>query len=195
MDDNRNTLPAWLGGLLLALVLILISSRAGGVYNRALSQRFVPQPTDPNAPTAAPFQLPRVDLPSLPPAVRDTFSQLRDRFAGGAAIPALTPVASGPRVRVEVKEIQRDGDRVQVRGSVTNISDAPITVPPGAFTFRDSAGITYATTGNRNTTLQPGQTTTLDLGLPLPAGRGLTLVVLLPPDPPLLQVLVVEAKS
>jgi hypothetical protein len=31
--------------------------------------------------------------------------------------------------------------------------------------------------------------------VPLPDGRGLTLVLTIPPDPPLEQVLVVEAKS
>jgi hypothetical protein len=195
MSDNRNTVPMWLGGILLALVLILISSRGGGVNNAALRQRFAPQPTDPSAPTPAPFQLPQVHLPDLPASVRQTFTRLRDQFASGQAVPALTPVASGPRARVEIGEVRRDGDHVQVRGTVTNIGKAPLSVPPGAFTFRDSAGVTYATTGSGSATLQPGQATTLDLGLPLPADRGLTLVVLLPPDPPLLQVLVVETKG
>jgi hypothetical protein len=126
MRDERTNLPMWLGGVLLALVLILISSRGGGVNNAALSQRFAPQPTDPNAPTAAPFQLPQVHLPSLPPAVQQTIIQLRDRFSGGQAVPALTPIAAGPRVRVEIGEIRRSGDRVQVRGTVTNIGDAPL---------------------------------------------------------------------
>ena len=195
MYDNRNSLPMWLGGILLALVLILISTRGGGVNNAALTQRFAPQPTNPNAPTVQPFQLPQVHLPNLPPAVRDTLTSLRDRFSGGEAIPALTPVVSGPRVRVMVGEVRRTGDRVQVRGTVTNVADVPVAVPPRAFSFRDSAGITYATAGSGGTTLQPGQSTPLDLGLPLPEGRGLTLVVSLPPDAPLEQVLVVEVRT
>ncbi|HRC75797.1 MAG TPA: hypothetical protein PLO33_08960, partial [Kouleothrix sp.] len=67
MGESRNTLVIWLGGVLLALLLIVISSRAGGgPNNAALQQRFAPRPTDPNAPTAQPFELPQVHLPSLP---------------------------------------------------------------------------------------------------------------------------------
>jgi hypothetical protein len=68
-------------------------------------------------------------------------------------------------------------------------------VPPSAFSFRDSAGISYATAGSGGTTLQPGQSTPFDLGVPLPGERGLSLIVSLPPDPPLQQVLVVETKG
>jgi len=66
-------------------------------------------------------------------------------------------------------------------------------LPIDAFVFRDSAGVTYAASG-RGTTLQPGQSTTLDLTVPLPEGRGLTLVVTVPPDPPIEQILVVETQ-
>ena len=61
--------------------------------------------------------------------------------------------------------------------------------------FRDSAGVGYSTGGSAAVTLAAGQTTTLDLGVPLPDGRGLTLILTIPPDPPLEQVLVVEAKT
>ncbi|HJZ50100.1 MAG TPA: hypothetical protein VKE41_23165, partial [Roseiflexaceae bacterium] len=61
--------------------------------------------------------------------------------------------------------------------------------------FRDSAGVTYSTSGSAAVTLAPGQSTTLDLGVPLPDGRGLTLVLTIPPDAALEQVLVVEAKT
>jgi hypothetical protein len=70
----------------------------------------------------------------------------------------------------------------------------PLTIPPGAFSFRDSAGVSYSTGGTAGVTLASGQSTTLDLGVPLPDGRGLTLILTIPPDPPLEQVLVVEAK-
>jgi hypothetical protein len=122
-----------------------------------------------------------------------TLTGLRDKFAGGQAIPALTPVASGPRLRVEVREVRRVSDQVKVSGAVTNISSAPLEIGVRAFAFRDSAGVTYAASG-AGTTLQPGQSTALDLAVPLPAGRGLTLLVVLPPDPPLEQVLVLETK-
>ena len=189
---DQNRFPIWLGGILLALILILISMR-GGINRPALTQRFAPQPTSPNAPTAQPFELPQVHLPGLPPNVQQALTALRDRFAGGQAVPALTPVASGPRLRVEVRTVQRESDRVRVMGSVLNQTNAPLEIPTSAFGFRDSAGITYAAGGD-STTLQPGQTTPLDLSVSLPPERGLTLVVTLPPDPPLEQVLVLETK-
>jgi len=194
MRDNRSTLPMWVGGLLLALALIVISNRAGGVNNPALIQRFAPRPTDPNAPTAQSYQLPRVSLPNLPPAVQRAVTSLRDRLAGGEAIPALTPVASGPRVRVEVGEVKRTGEHIQVRGKIVNISDAPLAIPPGAFSFRDSRGVMYATVGSGGTTLQAGQSTSFDLGVPLPPDLGLTLILTIAPDQPLEQILVVETK-
>jgi|SRR4051812_9761560 len=196
MYDRDKKIPMWMGGILLALVLILVSNRgSGGLTNPVLIGRFVPHPTDPGAPTAQAFQLPQVHLPSLPPAVQDSLTRLRDRFAGGEGIPALTPVANGPRVKVEVSEVRRVGDQVQIKGDVVNISDISLTVPPGAFTFRDSGGVSYSTGGSAAITLAAGQTATLDLGVPLPNGRGLTLILNVPPDPPLEQVLVVEAKT
>ena len=193
MYDRDKKIPMWMGGILLAVVLILLSNRgSGGLTNPVLIGRFVPRPTDPGAPTAPAFQLPQVHLPSLPPAMQDTVAKLRDRFAGGQAIPALTPRASGPRVRVEVGEVRRVGDHVQVKGSVVNLSDQSLTIPSGAFAFRDSGGVSYSTTGSAAATLAVGQSTTLDLGVPLPDGRGLTLILNIPPDPPLEQVLVVE---
>jgi len=196
MYDRDKKFPMWIGGILLALVLILLSNGGNsGPVNPALIGRFAPRPADPSEPTAQPFQLPQVHLPSLPPAVQDTLIKLRDRFAGGGAIPALTPVASGARVKVNVGEVRRVGDQVQIKGSVSNTSDAPLTIPPGAFAFRDSAGVSYSTGGSAAVTLAIGQSTALDLGVPLPNGRGLTLILALPPDPPLEQVLVVEAKT
>jgi hypothetical protein len=191
MRDNRQMLPIWISGILLGLLLILLSTRDGGVNSAELARRFAP---DPNAPTPAPFQLPQVSLPALPEGMQRTLTDLRDRLAGGQAIPALTPVASGPRIRLEVREIKRTGEQVKISGTVTNISDAPLEIGLNAFSFRDSAGVTYAASG-ASTMLRPGQSTALDLGLPLPEGRGLTLIVMLPPDPPLEQVLVVETKS
>jgi hypothetical protein len=193
MRDDDNRLPIWLGGILLALILIFISTR-GGVNNPELSQHFAPQPTDPHSPPAGPLQLPQIRLPDLPPDMQHALTSLRDRFAGGQGIPALTPVVSGPRIRLTVQEVKRTADRVRVTGSVENLSDTPLVIPTSAFSFRDSAGISYTTTG-ASPTLAPGQSTPLDLSVPLPPARGLTLIVTLPPDPPLEQVLVLETTS
>jgi hypothetical protein len=190
MHGNRQHVPAWIGGVLLALILILISTRGGGVNSAVLVRRFA---HDPNAPTSEPYQFPSIDLPSLPEGVRRSITSLRDRFAGGQAVPALTPVASGPRLRVEVGEVRRAGAQVHIGGTLENISDAPIELPIGAFTFRDSAGLSYTASGS-GTRLQPGQSTTLDLNVPLPEGRGLAMLISLPPDPPLEQLLVAETR-
>jgi hypothetical protein len=191
MRDNRPLFPIWVGGILLGILLILLSTRGGDLNSMALERRFAP---DPNAPKPAPFQLPQVSLPSLPAGMQQTLIDLRDRFALGQAIPALTPVASGPRVRIEVGEIKRNGEQVKISGTVTNISNAPLEIGLSAFSFRDSVGVSYAASG-ASTTLRPGQSTALDLALPLPQSRGLTLVITLPPDPPIEQVLMVETKT
>ena len=98
-----------------------------------------------------------------------------------------------PPARVQVGQVKRSGDHLQINGTVTNISSAALTIPPGAFSFRDSRGISYATTTSGGTTLQPNQSTSFDLGVPVSSDRGLTLVLMLPPDPPLEQILVIEA--
>lgn len=190
MRNDENRIPIWLGGIVLALILIFISTR-GGAGNQALSQHFAPQPTDPNAPSPAPLALPQVRLPGLPPDMQSTLTSIGARIAGGQSVPALTPVVSGPRIRVTIPQIKREGDRILVSGSVENLSDKPLAIPTNAFSFRDSAGVVYTTSGD-SSTLQPGQRVALNLSVSPPAERGLTLVVTLPPDPPLDQVLILE---
>jgi hypothetical protein len=197
MLSDRNRTPYLLIGVLAALLLIAIGTRLGGAQlgNPRLSQRFVPTPADPNAPTVEPFRLPQVSLPGLPPQVAEQVAALQRTLAGGGAAPALTPVAEGRRVRIEIADLRRSGDELKIAGKVTNTSAAPLTVATDAFSFRDSAGTTYRVAGGRSATLQPGQSTTLDLSVPLPAGRSVTLVLDLPPDPPLEQVLVLATSS
>lgn len=185
--NESNRIPVWLGGILIAFVLILISTQGGTFSNPELIRRFAPSPS---AATPRPFQPPQIQIPELPPEIQHTLASLRERFLGGQQVPALTPVTRGPRMQVEVKILQRNGDQVHVIGTVANISDVVLTIPAGTFSFRDSAGVSYATQGG-STTLQPGQSTSLDLTVPLPPSRGLTLVATLPPDPPIEQLLVI----
>ena len=191
MIEQRKSIPFWLIGVLVALVLILIGQRySGESANTVLEDQFRAQPAGTSA--APPdFSLPQVNLPQLPPDAQKVVTGLRDRFASGAAVPALTPIASGVRVRVEVQEFKRQGGDAKVRGVLTNIADKPITVPAGAFTFRDSAGIAYTLGGDGTTVVEPGKTTTFDLSVPLPPERGLTLIFTLAPDPPIQQTLIV----
>jgi hypothetical protein len=104
-------------------------------------------------------------------------------------------VAEGGGVTITVRELNREGDQVSVRGSVRNGRSQPLTIGPEAFGFRDSAGTSYSTRGSAATELQPGQATDFDLTVPLPAGRGLVLVLNLPPDPPIEQTLLVEVEG
>ncbi|MFO7169127.1 MAG: hypothetical protein DIU80_013980 [Chloroflexota bacterium] len=192
MNELRSALPMVLLGLLLALALIWIASGGRPGPNQALEARFAPRPRAPGEPTPAPFTLPQVRLPDLPPEVQQAVADAATQLSGGQAAPALTPVARGSRVEIEVAEVRREGQRVRVRGTVANIADQPLEIPPGAFSFRDSAGTNYATSGSGGPSLQPGASTTFDLTLPLPEGLGLTLILTLPPDPPLEQVLFPE---
>ncbi|KAB8140103.1 hypothetical protein F8S13_24975 [Chloroflexia bacterium SDU3-3] len=192
MENPRFSPPFWLIGVLVAIALVLIGQYVGGaVNNQALVDTFRPQPTDPSAPPAA-GSLPQVSLPQLPPDAQAALKSLGDRFASGAAVPALTPVASGARARVEVSALARDGGNVKVRGTITNTAAQPLDVPTTAFTFRDSAGVTYTIGGGGATSIQPQQSAPFDLSVPLPAGRGLAMIVTLPPDEPIQQTLVVE---
>jgi len=47
MYDRDKKIPMWVGGILLALVLILVSNRgSGGLTNPVLIGRFVPRPAE-----------------------------------------------------------------------------------------------------------------------------------------------------
>lgn len=77
---------------------------------------------------------------------------------------------------------------------MTNTGDDDLSVAPEAFLFRDSTGVSYATEGSNAAILKPGEQTSFDLSVPLPNGRGLTLILTLPPEPPVEQVLMVELR-
>jgi hypothetical protein len=194
MLREESSLPYLIGGVLLAVVLILLTFRSSPPNETVLSQRFAPQPVDPLQPTLAPFELPQVRLPDLPPDAATQISDLAEQFAGGGSIPALTPVATGPTLSVSVESLRRSGGRVSVRGTLANTGTAPIQVAPESFLFRDSAGVSYATEGSGSTSLAPGDSTSFDLSIPLPERRGLTLIVDIPPAPPLEQTLIVELR-
>jgi hypothetical protein len=187
MGETRGILPVVLAGLLLGLVLIYIGTGGNTGANPVLIQQFSPRPTLPGEPTAGSLDLPQVDLPALPPDVQRAVTEIGERIAGELPSPALTPVATSARARVEVREVRRSGGRIRVQGAVANTSGQALTIPPGAFSFRDSDGTSYATSGTASVTLQPGETTTFDLTVPLPPDRGLALILTLPPDLPITQ--------
>lgn len=109
---------------------------------------------------------------------------LQSRFGAGETVAPLQPVVETPRIRVNVEALSRNGPNVQVTGTVTNISSAAVEVPVSAFELRDGNGGAYVAESSASARLQPGESTPLDLAVPLPAGSGLLLTVQLPPDAP-----------
>lgn len=192
MSEQRTTFTMVLLGLALAVALIAVSGAGSGFGNPRLSRQFAPRPTDPGAPPPQPFELPRVELPQLPAEIQQTALELRDRFSSGAAVPALTPVAASPRAEVRITDVRRRGDQALVRGVVRNLGDRDLVIAPGAFSFRDSSGTRYTTETSGGATLAPGDETAFDFTVPLANDFGLTLILDLPPDPPLQQVLLLE---
>lgn len=176
-------------GALIALALIAIGGMNGRSGMPELTRRFAAQPPAPGDLT---LDLPRIEAPQAPPDLLRAIDDLHRRLSGGQVAPALTPTAASPRIEVRVTDLRRNGDQMVVRGSVRNLGDREVTIPPGAFTFRDSRGVRYATASSGGATLAPGAATDFEFTIPLPEGRGLTLIVDLPPDPPLEQVLLLE---
>jgi hypothetical protein len=185
-NESSRGLPIWVWGALVALALIILSSRGRLFENPALSQHFALQPTP-----AAGVQLPDLGIGGLAPNLQDAARKLwRQIGVGGSGAP-IEPVAVTPRVRVEVRELRPSGGSLKVIGSVTNIGAADLQVPISAFELRDSAGASYIAGGGASATLRPGESTPLELTVPLPAGRGLMLITRLAPDPPAEQKLLV----
>lgn len=194
MRRSESGLPFILAGLLLAIVLIGLSFFANPPNPRVLNPLFVAQTPDPAGPTMPPFELPQIPQPSLPPEVQSQLKGLQDRLTGGEAIPALTPSVQEQGVQIDVRELRRKGENVQVRGLIKNTGASKLTIPPDAFVFRDSAGVRYGTQGANGATLAPDEEVEFDLGVPLPEGRGLSLILSIPPAPPIQQILFVELK-
>jgi hypothetical protein len=185
-NETSRGLPIWAWGALVGLALIILSSRSGLFENPALSQHFALQPTP-----AGGVSIPDLGIGGLAPDVQDAARKLwRQIGLGGSGAP-IEPVATTPRVRVEVRELRPASGSLKVIGSVTNISAADVQVPISAFELRDSAGASYVAGGGASATLRPGESTPLELTVPLPTGRGLMLITRLPPDLPAEQKLLV----
>lgn len=185
-NQSQRGVPVWVWGALIALLLIGLSTRGSfNLSNRALSEYFAAQPTP--AGGAPAFGLPQLDLGSLPVELQSAATDLRRRLGLGQGGQPIEPLATTPRLRVEVRELAPQENGLVVRGSVTNTSQSDVQVPISAFELRDSAGGSYIAGGGASATLRPGESTPLELSVPLPPGRGLLLVTNLPPDPPVEQ--------
>lgn len=195
MRDSDSVGPTLLIALVVAIVIIALGyvlPTNRGPINPVLVRQFEAQPVDPNAPTPAPWQLPKLNLPELPPELSSRVSELYNQYVGGGSVPALTPVARSNQVRIEIESIRREQDQVRVIGKVSNQGNQPVDLSPGDFTFRDSQGTLYRIKGSGSVTLGVGQGTALDLSAPIPPDRGVSLILTLAPDPPIEMILLAQ---
>lgn len=190
MQERSRGIPIWIWGAIFAVLLILISSRGRlSPSNEALRQMFAAQP--PPAGFDPGITLPQFDLAALPAELQQSARDLLASIGAGNPGRPVQPAVETPRLRVEVRELRPSADGLQVIGEVTNLSQGEVTVPISAFELRDSAGASYVAGGGASATLRPGESTPLELTVPLPEGRGLLLVTNLPPDQPVEQKLIV----
>jgi hypothetical protein len=177
--------PAWLYGVLAGLLLIIVVRSCLGSPEGSLRGQLAPRPGDP---AVADLPLPDVSLDALPQSVRNAQATALALLGNGEAVPALTPTAEGAGLRVRIDALRRTDTGVQVTGELVNTGSAPRSVPPEALLFRDSAGQLYAISGP-SAEVGPNAGVAIDMTVPVAADSGLTLIVDLPPDPPLQLVL------
>jgi hypothetical protein len=194
-NERQRGVPVWAWGALVGILLIAISSRSHllAPENPALSQHFAAQPTPVGAATG--FTPPQLDIAGLPAELQATARDVLAAITGGKNTRPVEPAVESQRLRVEVRELQPAEGGLRVVGTVTNIGDAEVQVPISAFELRDSAGGSYVAGGGGSATLRPGDSTPLELTVPLPPGRGLLLVTSLSPDPAVEQRLIVAEQG
>ena len=112
------------------------------------------------------------------------------RIRTGSPGPALTPVAQGTDLRLEITGIRKTASGLRITGVATNVGAQQLPVTLAAFRFSDDTGTVYAPESAAATTLDPGQRAPLDLTLPVEDPRQLTLDVRLEGQPPLRMVLI-----
>ncbi len=103
---------------------------------------------------------------------------------------SLATQESGPlRVTITAITVEDDGHggkQTRVQGSIANISsDKTIEVPVSAFSFSadsDKGGTLYAPNGDEKVTLAPGQSTAINLTVPVPDDKALRLSLVVSPD-------------
>ena len=172
-------------GVLIAVVLILISSQGRFGGNPDLEQVFALQPT----PELPDLSLPDFDRETLPPEVQAAADLVGEQLGMGGGVKPVQASARSARLEIQITELRQVEGGIRVAGVVRNISSGEIVVPIDAFELRDTEGASYVAGGGGSATLRSGESTPLDLTVPLPAGRGLMLITRFNPDPPVEQVL------
>jgi hypothetical protein len=191
MFDRKPGIPIWFWGVLVATILIIISAQGRWQPgNPALAQVFAAQPPAAGQPPT--ISLPQLDLGNLPVDLQAAAGDLWRQLGLGQNVRPVVPSVRSARLQVEISELRRIDAGLQVLGKVTNISTYEVTVPISAFELKDNTGASYVAGGGGSARLGPGESTPLDLTVPLPEGRGLLLITNLPPDPIVEQVLLVK---
>ncbi|WP_026370397.1 hypothetical protein [Kallotenue papyrolyticum] len=172
-SDQRGQ-PSWRTALLIFLALIVViqvmSHRTGS--ETALQRHFAA-----NSPAPGTGQ---ITLPAVPTALLERARTTVERLLGGASGQALTPVGQNQALRVEITALEPQDGHLRVRGTVTNISAAPLELSLDAFKFSDERGTTYASHGSPSTALPPHQPVPLDITLPVDHPRFLRLQITSP---------------
>ncbi|MBA3945375.1 MAG: hypothetical protein H0X37_12515 [Herpetosiphonaceae bacterium] len=148
---------------------------------RPLAEHFAAAP--PSAATTG------INLPPLPPNIAGFARTALAHLAGGEQAAALTPVAQNSAIQVTIKGLAPSEQGLHISGQIKNISTAALPISLSAFHFTDEQGTQYAASGGSSTTVAPGQSVPLDMTLPIPQPRQLTLRVELS-QPPLTMVLI-----
>lgn len=184
---RQSGIPGLIWGVLGGMLLIVLVSRGCGAQGN-LRGVFAPRPGDPSV---AVLPLPALSLAALPEGVRNAHATASALLGQEGDTPALTPVAEGSGLRVSVERVDRRAAGVGVKGSIVNTGDTERVVPATALTFQDTQGQVYALSSG-SATIAPGGRAAIDMTVPIAEGSGLTLVVSLPPDPPLTLVLLAK---
>ena len=163
--------PSWIFAVVIfaALLVFVQLFRNNMPAARPLEQQFAAKAPEPGAG--------QVELPALPSSVSDLARTAAARIDAGSTGQALTPVAEGGELRVEITGMRSAEGGLQVKGMATNIGQRPLPVSLAAFRFTDGTGTVYAPQNDASTTLAPGQRAPLDLTLPIQDPRQLTLDV------------------
>ncbi len=181
---NRPQGPSWIVAVAIFAGLLLLLQLFGG---RVRSGRPLEQQFAASRPAAGAG---RLVLPPLPAGAAGLARTAAARISGGATGAALTPVAQGAELRVEITGLRQTPHGLRITGSATNIGGRPLPVTLAAFRFTDGTGTVYAPENAAATTLNPGQRALLDLTLPIQNARELTLEIQLEGEPPLHMVLI-----
>lgn len=170
MEQKSIVHPAW--GLVLGLGLILFVVFTGGGFSKPeLTALFTP---DPNAPTAAPFQLPSLPVPDV---LKNALAKLPKPGGGSSSQPATAPAGGKHILEVSVSTVTKESDHIQIKGGATNTSNSGIQISSDSIKFKDSKGVSYSMPIIKPVDVGPGQTAPLDLGVPIPPDATATMIV------------------